>query len=51
MAAKIVAIVGTYRKGRVIDAAVSEVLKGAEAHGAQTWLVNTGWSGGAYGTG
>ena len=36
MAAKIVAIVGTYRKGRVIDAAVSEVLKGAEAHGAQT---------------
>jgi putative NADPH-quinone reductase len=36
MAAKILAIIGTYRKGRVIDAAVSEVLKGAEAHGAET---------------
>ncbi|KPL21202.1 MAG: hypothetical protein AMJ75_10435 [Phycisphaerae bacterium SM1_79] len=36
MAKKIVAIIGTYRKGRVIDTAVSEVLKGAEAHGAQT---------------
>lgn len=36
MGAKIVAIIGTYRKGRVIDTAVSEVLKGAEAHGAQT---------------
>jgi len=36
MAKKIVAIVGTYRKARVIDTAVSEILKGAEAHGAQT---------------
>lgn len=36
MAKKIVAIVGSYRKGRVIDTAVSEILKGAEAHGAQT---------------
>ena len=36
MANKIVAIVGTYRKDRVIDTAVSEILKGAEAHGAQT---------------
>jgi FMN-dependent NADH-azoreductase len=36
MAKKIVAIIGTYRKGRVIDTAVSEVLRGAEARGAQT---------------
>jgi len=36
MAKKIVAIVGTYRKGRVIDTAVDEILKGAQAHGAQT---------------
>jgi hypothetical protein len=36
MAAKIVAIVGTYRKGKVIDTAVSEVLRGAEARGATT---------------
>ena len=36
MAKKVVAIIGTYRKGRVIDTAVSEILKGAEAHGAET---------------
>lgn len=36
MAKKIVAIVGTYRKGRVIDTAVDEILKGAQAHGART---------------
>jgi len=35
MAKKIVGIVGSYRKGRVIDTAVSEILKGAEAHGAE----------------
>ncbi|HZJ63866.1 MAG TPA: phosphoenolpyruvate carboxykinase (ATP), partial [Kofleriaceae bacterium] len=30
----------------------AELLAGKlRAHGAQTWLVNTGWSGGAYGTG
>jgi multimeric flavodoxin WrbA len=33
---KVVAIVGTYRKGRVIDTAVSEALRGAAAHGAAT---------------
>ena len=36
MAKKVVAIIGTYRKGRVIDTAVSEILKGAEAHSAET---------------
>jgi multimeric flavodoxin WrbA len=36
MAKRIAAIVGTYRKGRVIDTAVSEVLRGAEDHGADT---------------
>ncbi|MDI6450043.1 flavodoxin family protein [Anaerobaca lacustris] len=35
-ARKIVAIVGTYRKGRVIDTAVSEALCGAEDGGAAT---------------
>lgn len=39
MAKKIVAIVGTYRKGMVIDTAVSAVLKGAEAEGAQTTTI------------
>lgn len=33
---KIVAIVGTYRKDRVIDTAVSEVLRGAEGCGVET---------------
>jgi putative NADPH-quinone reductase len=35
-AKKIVAILGTYRKERVIDTAVSEVLRGAEACGVET---------------
>ncbi len=33
---KIVAILGTYRKERAIDTAVSEVLRGAQACGAET---------------
>ena len=33
---KIVGIVGSYRKGRVIDTAVTEILKGAESAGAET---------------
>ena len=36
MAKKIVAIIGTYRKGRTIDTAVAEVLRGAADNGAQT---------------
>jgi multimeric flavodoxin WrbA len=36
MAKKIVAIVGTYRKGRTIDTAVAEVLRGAREGGATT---------------
>jgi putative NADPH-quinone reductase len=36
MAKKIVAIVGTYRKGRTIDTAVDEILKSAQSLGAQT---------------
>lgn len=36
MGKKIVAIIGTYRKGRTIDTAVAEVLRGAEDNGAQT---------------
>ncbi|HUS73746.1 MAG TPA: flavodoxin family protein [Sedimentisphaerales bacterium] len=32
----IVGIVGSYRKGRVIDSAVTEILKGAESSGAKT---------------
>ena len=32
----VVGIVGSYRKGRVIDDAVSEVLRGAESAGAET---------------
>jgi putative NADPH-quinone reductase len=35
-ARKIVAIVGTYRKGKVTDSAASEVLRGAESRGAET---------------
>jgi putative NADPH-quinone reductase len=33
---KIIGIVGSYRKGRVIDSAVTEILKGAESEGAET---------------
>ena len=33
---KVVGIVGSYRKGHVIDDAVSEVLRGAESAGAET---------------
>ena len=36
MGKKIVGIVGSYRKERIIDSAVSEILKGAEARGAET---------------
>jgi len=36
MGKKIIGVVGSYRKGRIIDSAVSEILKGAEAHGAET---------------
>jgi len=36
MAKKIVAIVGTYRKGKVIDTLASEVLRGAADSGAET---------------
>ena len=36
MAVKILGIVGSYRKGRIIDTAVTETLKGAESTGAQT---------------
>lgn len=32
----IIGIVGSYRKGRVIDSAVTEILKGAESGGAKT---------------
>jgi len=35
-AGKIVAIVGTYRKGKVIDTLASEVLRGAADGGAET---------------
>ncbi len=33
---KIVAIIGSYRKGRIIDSAVTEILRGAESSGAET---------------
>ncbi|OPZ56971.1 MAG: 2-amino-4-deoxychorismate dehydrogenase [Deltaproteobacteria bacterium ADurb.Bin510] len=36
MAKKVVAIVGSYRKGGVIDTAIDEVLAGAKAQGAET---------------
>jgi len=36
MGKKIIGIVGSYRKGRIIDSAVSEILKGAEEHGVET---------------
>lgn len=40
MARKAVAIVGTYRKGRVIDSAVSEILRGLEAEGVETETIH-----------
>lgn len=36
MAKKVVAVVGSYRKGGTIDTAVDAVLEGARAHGAET---------------
>jgi multimeric flavodoxin WrbA len=36
VAKKIIAIVGTYRKGRTIDSAVDELLSAAQSFGAQT---------------
>ena len=36
MARKVLGIIGTYRRGRVIDTAVSEVLRGAKDSGADT---------------
>jgi FMN-dependent NADH-azoreductase len=39
MAKRIVAIVGTYRKGKVIDTAASEILCGAQEHGAETQTI------------
>lgn len=36
MGKKIIGIVGSYRKDRIIDSAVSAVLQGAQDHGAQT---------------
>ena len=36
MGKKIVGIVGSYRKGRIIDSAVSAILKEAQARGAET---------------
>lgn len=36
MGKKIIAVVGTYRKGRTIDSAVDEVLNSAKAAGAET---------------
>ncbi len=40
MARKVLAIIGTYRKGRVIDTAVSEVLRGAQDSGADTQTIS-----------
>jgi NAD(P)H-dependent FMN reductase len=40
MAKKIVAIVGTYRKGKVIASAVAEVLRGAASRGAETETIH-----------
>lgn len=36
MGKKVIAIIGTYRKGHIIDTAVTEVLSGAKSKGAQT---------------
>ena len=40
MAKKIVGIIGTYRKGRIIDTAVCEVLRGAQDNGAETQTIH-----------
>ncbi len=40
MAKQAVAIVGTYRKGKVIDNAVSEVVRGLEAEGVKTSTIH-----------
>ncbi len=40
MGKKIVAIVGSYRRGRTIETAVSQMAKGAEAGGAEVTIVN-----------
>jgi hypothetical protein len=39
MARRIVAIVGTFRKGKIIDTAVAEILRGAREHGAETQTI------------
>jgi putative NADPH-quinone reductase len=36
MAVKIVGIIGSYRKGKIIDSAVTTILEGAKSKGAQT---------------
>lgn len=40
MANKIVAITGSYRRGRIIDNAVAQMLKSANQAGAETTLIN-----------
>jgi len=40
MGKTIIGIVGSYRKGRVIDSAVTEILRGAESGGAKTVKIN-----------
>ena len=40
MAVKVVGIVGSYRKGKTIDSAVSAILEGARAGGAKTKNIN-----------
>jgi len=40
MAVKVVGIVGSYRKGKTIDSAVSAILEGAKDKGAQTKKIN-----------
>jgi len=40
LAVKVIGIIGSYRKGKTIDSAVSEVLEGAKAGGAETKKIN-----------
>ena len=40
MAKRAVAVVGTYRRGRVIDTAVSEILRGLQAEAVQTSTIH-----------